>query len=247
MEMKSWSDHLCKIIREGTPSSTIAPVQGAWHGTYHLDTITGLVAFPCFLECFATQLRILLRTYGSVGIAIGDVDHLKSFVETSNRENPLLFGHLVGNAFMSRLGYISLSVFEQLAFSWRCLATFGGDEIIVVCAGSTRLAFHAAIDQLAQELAAKLPRTVSFAQGWFSIEQDTPDLDQMDRVSLCLSPLALVDHALFAAKQRRGCTDQHQHVPIITTLKERWLYEKQWQRAKRQHQRSSRTLESSSL
>lgn len=205
------------------------PVHGVWQGAYVIDPITGLVAFPSFMSTFPLLFRGLLNTYGSLGMAIGDVDNLKSYVESRNHSDPHIFGHLAGNAFMANVGRISLSVFERMPFPWKCVATFGGDEVILACAGTSRSVFASCVNDLSHTLSNNLPRTVSFAHGWFSVSADArqPTLTDDDSSFLCMSILAQVDRALFASKKRRR---DHKNIRSskITSMRVRWLSNREW-------------------
>ncbi len=211
------------------PNLSRGPVWGHWNNTYVPDPITGLVAFPSFLKTFKCLFGELLYTFDGVGLAIGDVDHLKTYVESIRNKDPLMFGHLAGNAFMSKLGAIGLGAFEQMSFPWRCLATFGGDEIILAGAGCSRAAFVTSVQSLSEKLAAGLPRTVSFAHGWFALsrEQRCSRISDAAAASLSVSVIAMVDRALFSCKAQRDKLGSSQP-PVITMMKTRWLRGDQW-------------------
>src|SRR5260221_7176155 len=211
------------------PNVSRGPVWGQWNDVYVLDPITGLVAFPSFLKTFKYLFTELLYSFNGVGLAIGDVDHLKTYVESVRNKDPLMFGHLAGNAFMSKLGMIGLGAFEQMPFPWRCLATFGGDEIILAGAGCSRSAFVSSVQGLSGTLSASLPRTVSFAHGWFALsrEQRCRTIDDVSAASLSLSVIAMVDRALFNCKAQRDKLGTS-NLPMVTMMKTRWLRGDRW-------------------
>lgn len=190
-----------------------------------IDPITGLVAFPCFFKKLPSVIPHLLNKYGGFGLAIGDVDHLKSYVEDINATDPMMFGHLAGNLYMSNLGKISLSVFNQFVFPWSCLSTFGGDKIIFVCAGTDRDQFRDFVKHLHQEVAKQLPRTISFATGWFSKSQDVGDviLQQAEANQLCISAISMIDRALLMKKKKRK-----EYESFIFEENTKWLRNNQW-------------------
>jgi hypothetical protein len=64
------------------------PSRGGWAAGARLDPITGLVAFPDFHAVFGTHLAAALAVGNAVGVAIGDVDDLKGYVECSNTRDP---------------------------------------------------------------------------------------------------------------------------------------------------------------
>ena len=82
------------------------PLRGSWASAATPDPVTGLLGFPEFYACLPSFLADQARCGRLVGIAIGDVDHLKSFVEDTNATDPGSFGHLAGNALMATLGRI---------------------------------------------------------------------------------------------------------------------------------------------
>jgi GGDEF domain-containing protein len=139
------------------------PVAGGWCAEAREDPITGLVAYPDFDRLVPEHLVRTLRLGGTIGLAIGDVDNLKEYVETSNSLDPSSFGHLAGNALMARLGRLAVEWFGQQPFEKGCVSTFGGDEIIIAASAGCGDTFHCAIQELRDLFAARLPRSVSFA------------------------------------------------------------------------------------
>lgn len=206
----------------------IAPIHGRWADEYVLDPITGLIAFPNFIDTLPSLILKLLNDHGSIGLAIGDVNNLKSYVETLNDENPWMFGHLAGNAFMSKLGTISLSFFKKIDYPWSCISTFGGDEIILACAGKSQIQFLQSVRNLSQELETNLPRSVSFAAGWFAVPANVErlTLSENEVESLCISAISLVDKALFSGKHKRKL--ENNQVAFISVLETRWLKQNKW-------------------
>ncbi|MFD7161406.1 hypothetical protein ACFV9C_42945 [Kribbella sp. NPDC059898] len=138
------------------------PTRGGWCSGARDDPTTGLVAWPDFFACLPTILQLTLRGGIGFGLAIGDVDNLKSFVEGRRAVDAQSFGHLAGNAFMGRLGTIARGWLHAADLPLACLATFGGDEIVVVAAINDTTAFTEQIGELRDQLCAGLPRTVSF-------------------------------------------------------------------------------------
>jgi GGDEF domain-containing protein len=185
------------------------PRCGGWAVTARPDPITGLVAFPDFHAVFPMHFADAVSSGVPVGVAIGDVDHLKGYVEDSNATDPESFGHLAGNAFMARLGTISAVWFREQPFPAGCVSTFGGDEVIIAAAAETPAAFEAAIAALRDRCCQRLPRTVSFALT--VVTTDVPGLREclVDPPAAAKIVLAGVDRALFGRKaaRRRGADD----------------------------------------
>lgn len=143
-------------------SSDSLPAIG-WCTGSRADPITGLVAFPDFHLNFPRLLQTALAAGEAVGLAIGDVDNLKSHVESANESDPFSFGHLAGNIVMTRLGQVARTWFWQHASANGLVSTFGGDEIIVAMSLRTPDSFMEILRDLRSRLNADLPCTVSFA------------------------------------------------------------------------------------
>jgi len=192
-----------------------SPVLGGWCQTARPDPLTELVAFPDFDAQFPGLLDVSLRRGRSVGLAIGDVDHLKEYVETANELDPRSFGHLAGNALMRDLGHLTIGWFHQQDCPRAVAATFGGDEVIIAAEVSAADTFHAQVTSLAALLSAELPRTGSFAMAVLTPAQVPPTAPGADlRRHLYFHLLATVDRCLFARKRARAAEDRR---PFITT------------------------------
>lgn len=134
------------------------------------DAVTGLIAFPDFHSHIPRALAAALTEGGLVGLAIGDVDGLKDHVEKANATEPDCYGHLAGNKVMARLGAVTRNWFHTQPWEAGCAATFGGDEVIIAAALDDAPAFHRAVAELRDRLAAELPVRVSFALTFASAE-----------------------------------------------------------------------------
>lgn len=134
------------------------------------DAVTGLIAFPDFHSHVPRALAAALAGGGLVGLAIGDVDGLKDHVEKANATEPDCYGHLAGNKVMARLGAVTRNWFHTQPWEAGCAATFGGDEVIFAAALDDAPAFHRAVADLRDRLAAELPVRVSFALTFASAE-----------------------------------------------------------------------------
>ena len=152
------------------PTRLAVPAVG-WCEDGRADPITGLLAFPDFHLVFPLEMAAALRAGALVGVAIGDVDNLKDYVENSNVADTELFGHLAGNAVMTRLGDVARAWFWEQEIVRGCVSTFGGDEIIVALHAQSRGAFVAAVAELRARLNVELPRTVSFALTTLSMDE----------------------------------------------------------------------------
>lgn len=135
----------------------------SWCSGSREDPLTGLIAFPDFHSHLPRELAATLTGGGLVALAIGDVDGLKEHVESANATDPDCYGHLAGNRVMARLGATTRDWFHEQSWAAGCAATFGGDEVIVAAAIDDPAAFHRAIGDLRDRLAAVLPTPVSFA------------------------------------------------------------------------------------
>lgn len=199
------------------------PRRGGWFDTARLDPITGLVAFPDFHVEFGRHLLTALDTGCPVGIAIGDVDHLKEHVENANAVDPESFGHLAGNALMARLGELCSIWFRAQSFSAGCVSTFGGDEIIV--AGTLREPdrFAAAVGVLRDQCRYWLPCTVSFGLAIVTAA-DLPGLDEHRHAPLQIANIVLagVDKALFAGKKTRRSSGGGLLTAVDISQQESW-------------------------
>jgi len=196
-------------------SALRSPALGGWCQSARPDPLTELVAFPDFDSQFPDLLDTSLRHGRSVGLAIGDVDHLKEYVETANELDPRSFGHLAGNALMRDLGHLTIGWLHRQHHLRAVAATFGGDEVIIAAEVGAAETFHAQVTGLAALLSAELPRTVSFAMTVLTPAQlpsATPGADL--RRHLYFHLLATVDRCLFATKRARAAGD---HRPFVTT------------------------------
>lgn len=174
------------------------PLRGAWASGAMLDPVTGLLGFPEFYACLPLFLEDQARHGERVGIAIGDVDHLKSFVENTNATEPGSFGHLAGNALMATLGRICASWFHSTTFPVGCVSTFGGDEVIVAAVVNATTEFATSIGTLRDQCREQLPRSVSFAYATV-----VPRLGA-DWQAYATETLSTVDKALFRRKATRN-------------------------------------------
>jgi HAD superfamily hydrolase (TIGR01549 family) len=174
------------------------PARG-WCEDGRLDPITGLIAFPDFHAALPPLLVSAAGRRRSVGLAIGDVDNLKMYVENANNTDPASFGHLAGCAVMTQLGAVARQWFDRYDFSRACVSTFGGDEIIIAAEVTEADAFAAAITELAYQLRTQLPRPVSFAFAIATPEQ-FGDIGEANPIDTCTRILASVDRFLFVTK-----------------------------------------------
>lgn len=197
-------------VDEGAPegSSGVSPravdVPSAVRGlgelsTYVIDPITGLISFPNFNAVFPDLINGALGAGHQVGLAVGDVDNMKSYVERKRAADDLCFGHLAGNALMSELGAIALGWFSGSPIERGCLTTFGGDEIVLLTNSLSQQELLEQVSTLAGKLTARLPCSVSFAYGMFEGGRTFRRLSH----SHCRETLVTIDRALFALKQER--------------------------------------------
>jgi GGDEF domain-containing protein len=196
-------DGTSELDIEARPSSTPLPVNG-WCADARQDPITGLVAFPDFNFMMPEILAFCHRNGLDLGIAIGDVDNLKEYVESAKGRDPSAFGHIAGCALMQSLGVVAVRWFDTVTAAYGCVSTFGGDEIIVVLAvePAAEAAFELAIIDLRNALFDALPRSVSF--GWTVAHLNDggapTHVDRRRYRTQSTELLSAVDRALFRQK-----------------------------------------------
>lgn len=155
--------------RDGEPRRTDRhdrfppPAQGRLSIEARDDPITGLIAWPAFHASLPGVLHDHLGRGRSIGLAIGDVDDLKAYVERIRSVDAGSFGHLAGNALMQQLGFVARAWLREAGPPDACLATFGGDEIVLLGLAGDQRTFFAAVNGLRDVLCESLPCTVSFA------------------------------------------------------------------------------------
>ncbi|MEU4378489.1 GGDEF domain-containing protein [Micromonospora echinofusca] len=175
------------------------PTRG-WCRTARQDPITGLVAFPDFNAALPTMIGECFGAGQSLGLAIGDVDGLKEYVERSRDVDPRAFGHMAGCALMNELGSVAAQWFDDMPYDAGCVATFGGDEVIVAVRldRQERSLFPERLGVLRDRMIERLPRTVSFGYGVFP--HDTVLGERDDARETADLMLGSVDQMLFREK-----------------------------------------------
>ncbi|MPZ62119.1 MAG: diguanylate cyclase [Propionibacteriales bacterium] len=190
------------------------PFVGSWCAHARDDPITGLVAWPGFFAQLPRLMEEALRYGQCVGLAIGDVDDLKSYVEDMKARDAQSFGHLAGNAFMGRLGTIARNWLHADSVHEGCLATFGGDEVVLASVTKGGAAFLPQVHRLRDALRSALPRTVAFAATVIEPQTIPGEItgDHWWR-EFCVHEIGRVERALFENKEarRRG----HQEDSIV--------------------------------
>jgi len=182
------------------PRLVVSPVRGFGHRvlSVELDPVTGLLSFPRFHTLLPVEFRRALLAGSEVGLAIGDVDNMKAYVERQRAgEDIHNFGHLAGNRLMSQLGRSALRWFAGSETGDSCLATFGGDEVVFVALDTDATGMAAHVHSLATTLREDLPRSVSFAYGTFRAGPN--EARGFHRDDYCAA-LVEIDRSLFRAK-----------------------------------------------
>lgn len=195
-------DGLSTSYAHTRPSNPPLPV-ATWCADARQDPITGLVAFPDFNFVLPEILSSCRMQQLALGIAIGDVDNLKEYVENTRSRNAGAYGHMAGCALMQTLGQTAARWFTALNPSLGCAATFGGDEIIIVLAvrPGDDTVFESLIVDLRNEFYDSLPRSVSF--GWtVAFEDPVSPVDEgwKHYRSRSTELLSAVDRTLFRQK-----------------------------------------------
>ncbi|MEU0741169.1 GGDEF domain-containing protein [Streptomyces sp. NPDC006134] len=167
------------------------------------DAVTGLVAFPDFHSHIPRCLAAALAEGRLVALAIGDVDGLKDHVELTNSTDPSSYGHLAGNEVMATVGATARTWFREQPFDFGCVATFGGDEVIIAAVVDGADAFHQALGVLRDWLGAALPVTVSFALTFVTARDLPIERKRGWKHTFTNTLLAVVDRTLFTHKAAR--------------------------------------------
>jgi GGDEF domain-containing protein len=197
----------CLNCSSSASASALTPArlpQLRWCAGAREDPLTGLLAFPDFHQSLPPCLVATLEDGALVALAIGDVDGLKEHVESTNSTDPASYGHLAGNAVMARLGEIARGWFREQPWTAGCVATFGGDEVIVAVREEDPSRFLAAVQDVRDRLCLALPVTVSFAVTIVApghLPADREEQGWQDRFTDGL--FAAVDRCLFVHKAAR--------------------------------------------
>jgi GGDEF domain-containing protein len=181
------------------------PTTGGWCEDARDDPITGLVAWPGFFTRLPGLIADAIGHGDSVGLAIGDVDNLKDYVEGEKAVDAQSFGHLAGNAFMGRLGTLARNWLWNTSLQHSCLATFGGDEIVLISTTTDAHVFLTHVEGLRDQLCAGLPRTVSFGTGVIS-PANLPTTVVGDHWwrEFTVHTIGAIEHTLFENKHARN-------------------------------------------
>jgi GGDEF domain-containing protein len=181
------------------------PTVGGWCEDARDDPITGLVAWPGFFTRLPGLIADAIGHGDTVGLAIGDVDNLKEYVEGTKAIDAQSFGHLAGNAFMGRLGTLARNWLWRSCVEHSCLATFGGDEIVLLATATDEHSFLTHVEGLRDQLCAGLPRTVSFGAGVIS-PTDLPTTVVGDHWwrEFTVHTIGAIEHSLFDHKHARN-------------------------------------------
>lgn len=167
------------------------------------DAITGLVAWPRFFDALPSLVARTIAANRAIGVAVGDVDNLKAHVERRNTIDAQSFGHLAGNAVMARLGAIARAWLWSTGPAHACLATFGGDEIVVVAEAPDQPTFSRQVGELRDASGACLPCTVSFATDVISPNTVGSNHDDQWWRDYIVQSVGQIDRTLFAHKHAR--------------------------------------------
>ncbi|HET9896439.1 MAG TPA: GGDEF domain-containing protein [Streptosporangiaceae bacterium] len=133
------------------------------------DPTTGLYAFTDFVAVLPRLIAsygVEVGRSGGVGLAVGDVDGLKSLIEAPPDPVSGLSGHIRGNHFMSTLGDVIADFAQQLGSYRVGIATFGGDEIVLAMPAPCPMSFATFICGMRESCCRNLPLTISFMWTW---------------------------------------------------------------------------------
>lgn len=168
-------------------------------GAVRTDPTTGLLAFADLVA----ELPALTAAWlagpppSGVGIAIGDVDGLKSLIEARPPDGGLR-GHVRGHRYMTMLGAVVLESVNAPGGQRLVAAALGGDEIVLVMAAPCPMVFDGYLSDLQHRISGRLSLGMSFAWTW----RATPPASLT--AASCLSLLMEIDDALIERKRARG-------------------------------------------
>ncbi len=191
------------------------PHRGGWCASLRDDPITGLIAWPQFEHALPHLLRDAAQAGRTVGLAIGDCDEFKAFVERERAVDPRTWGHQVGNKVMADLGRLARCWLDRLdeRIPAAALATFGGDEILVVADTTDGPPFRVLIAELRDLFRTFLPVTVSFA--YATLDQaalPTSTIGETWPTEWTSHVIGGIDRTLFSAKRARR--DHRADIPL---------------------------------
>lgn len=194
------------------------PHAGEWCAEARDDPITGLIAWPGFFASLPGIVEQTLTEGRPVGLAIGDVDNLKEYVEGVKAVDAQSFGHLAGNALMGRLGVLARLWLWTDGPSRACLATFGGDEIVLLAETSSTDGFISGVVALRDQLCRGLPRTVSFGAAVVS-PGDVPAAIVGEHWwrEYVVYVIGLIERRLFEGKRARRQDGSHEDGFVLST------------------------------
>jgi GGDEF domain-containing protein len=202
---------------EGSPASQPAdrhdrfppPSVGGWCADARDDPIPGLVAWPGFFARLPGLVEESLTARRYVGLAIGDVDNLKDYVEGVKAVDAQSFGHLAGIALMGRLGTTARQWLWTDGPATVCLATFGGDEVVLLAETDSETAFLGEVTGLRDHLCRGLPRTVSFGDAVLTPDAMPGSVDHWWR-EYVVNVIGAVERCLFDGKHARQSGSGHE-------------------------------------
>ena len=184
-----------------------------WPRPQIVDPNTQLLSFCTLSRHIDGVFRNALKTNQGIGIAIGDVDGLKEYVEDVRSEDPMLFGHLAGNALMRDCGDIVLDWYVQEvgrlefgASDYACVATFGGDEVIYIQTTSNPEEFLKSSELLDATVSRDLNLPMTFSAAWFHSDVSNCEVEGASLTELAKMALLHVEKGLFGSKfaRKRG-------------------------------------------
>lgn len=177
-------------------------------GGMRVDPTTGLYAFADFLAALPRLAELCSSSVAGmcgIGLAVGDVDGLKSLIEALPDPESGLSGHLRGHFFMTALGAAVIELVGRLSVKPVVMATFGGDEMLLIMPAPCPMSFERYLDTVRYALAERLPRTISFAWTWRPTCPPRSEAGHLDEYSELLMDL---DRGLLA---RKGASSRRSH------------------------------------
>ncbi len=152
------------------------------------DNLTGLLMRGPFAEAFERMVKLARRNEGPLSLGLLDLDRFKGINDR--------YGHVTGDRVLAALGQLLNSRFrgEDLRCRW------GGEEIVIVLAGSSRTAATLALERLLAEFqsltfddGSQPPFHVTFSAGVANFPEDGRTLDEL---------IALADTRMYAGKRQ---------------------------------------------
>jgi len=150
-----------KLLEATKLFSRTPPLRGAWPRPIELDATSGGAAFGYFDQAFPGILSDNIDAGLSTYLCIGDVDNLKELIYRGDNIN-FIAGHVIANRLIMKVGYICREYLGRAAIHSGCVASFGGDEIILAMSG-LQSDLTSWLEEMQESVRLATTRTISFS------------------------------------------------------------------------------------